>query len=568
MQWNTSYVESVFSFANNINTTEGGTHLSGFRAALTGTLNRYARDKGLLKEKEENLEGEDVREGLAAVISVKLRNPQFEGQTKTKLGNPPIESLVKTVVNQRLAEFLEENPTEARQIISRRFRRPRTPGRAEGARAHAPQERAGELVAAGQARGLLAQGRGPLRALHRGGGLRRRLGEAGARSHLPGDPAASREDHQQREEPHQQGALQHRDPGDDHGDRDRVRRRVHDREPALRPGHRDDRRRRGRRAHPHAGPDVPLPARCGSSSSADTCTSRCRRSTTSSSATRSSTSRRTTSSRSSSRASGSRTSTVVDRKGTELRSPRPAGAVHPRALRARGLAGEARARTTAPQPTSSSPIGSSRRARPRPPRRGRDRGDPRQRLRAVRHRAARGQAPGQGRRDRDERGDASRLPAGLFGSPSYAKLRRAYEKLTEVVGLPDFKLTYGKKTAVAESFAELRDAGARAREGGDADQPLQGARRDEPRAALGDDDGSGRSRMLLKVEVEDAAAADRVFSMLMGSRSSPSRLHRSERKGREVPRCLMCRARGVGPHRVPRARAGDALELPRLRDVA
>ena len=119
MQWNTSYVESVFSFANNINTTEGGAHLSGFRAALTGTLNRYARDKGLLKEKEENLEGEDVREGLAAVISVKLRNPQFEGQTKTKLGNPPIEGLVKTTVNQRLAEFLEENPTEARQIITK-----------------------------------------------------------------------------------------------------------------------------------------------------------------------------------------------------------------------------------------------------------------------------------------------------------------------------------------------------------------------------------------------------------------------------------------------------------------
>jgi DNA gyrase subunit B len=119
LQWNTSYVESVFSFANNINTTEGGTHLSGFRAALTGTLNRYARDKGLLKEKEDNLEGEDVREGLAGVISVKLRSPQFEGQTKTKLGNPPIESLVKTVVNQKLAEFLEEHPTEARQIITK-----------------------------------------------------------------------------------------------------------------------------------------------------------------------------------------------------------------------------------------------------------------------------------------------------------------------------------------------------------------------------------------------------------------------------------------------------------------
>ncbi|HSG12322.1 MAG TPA: DNA topoisomerase (ATP-hydrolyzing) subunit B [Gaiellaceae bacterium] len=119
MQWNTSYVESVFSFANNINTTEGGTHLSGFKAALTGTLNRYARDKGLLKEKEENLEGDDVREGLAAVVSVKLRNPQFEGQTKTKLGNPPIEGLVKTTVNQYLAQFLEENPTEAKQIITK-----------------------------------------------------------------------------------------------------------------------------------------------------------------------------------------------------------------------------------------------------------------------------------------------------------------------------------------------------------------------------------------------------------------------------------------------------------------
>jgi len=119
MQWNTSYVESVFSFANNINTHEGGSHLSGFKAALTGTLNKYARDKGLLKEKEPNLEGDDVREGLAAVISVKLRDPQFEGQTKTKLGNPWVRGLVEQIVNQRLAEFLEENPAEARQIITK-----------------------------------------------------------------------------------------------------------------------------------------------------------------------------------------------------------------------------------------------------------------------------------------------------------------------------------------------------------------------------------------------------------------------------------------------------------------
>ena len=119
MQWNASYVESVFSFANNINTHEGGAHLSGFKAALTGTLNRYAREKGLLKEKEDNLEGEDVREGLAAVISVKLRDPQFEGQTKTKLGNPWVRGLVEQTVNQKLAEFLEENPTDAKQIITK-----------------------------------------------------------------------------------------------------------------------------------------------------------------------------------------------------------------------------------------------------------------------------------------------------------------------------------------------------------------------------------------------------------------------------------------------------------------
>jgi DNA gyrase subunit B len=119
MQWNSSYQESVFSFANNINTHEGGSHLSGFRSALTSTLNKYARDKGLLKEKEDNLDGEDVREGLAAVISVKLQEPQFEGQTKTKLGNPWVSGLVSTAVNQRLAEFLEENPSEARQIINK-----------------------------------------------------------------------------------------------------------------------------------------------------------------------------------------------------------------------------------------------------------------------------------------------------------------------------------------------------------------------------------------------------------------------------------------------------------------
>src|SRR5712691_10762426 len=119
MQWNASYQESVYTFANNINTHEGGSHLSGFNAALTRTLNKFARELGLLKEKEENLEGEDVREGLAAVISVKLQDPQFEGQTKTKLGNPWVKGFVESTVNAKLAEFLEENPTEAKRIIQK-----------------------------------------------------------------------------------------------------------------------------------------------------------------------------------------------------------------------------------------------------------------------------------------------------------------------------------------------------------------------------------------------------------------------------------------------------------------
>ncbi len=120
MQWNSSYQESIFSFANNINTHEGGTHLSGFRAALTRTINAYARSKGLLKDKKyDNLAGEDVREGLTAVISVKLHDPQFEGQTKTKLGNPPIKGLVEETVNRKLAEFLEENPGDARRVIGK-----------------------------------------------------------------------------------------------------------------------------------------------------------------------------------------------------------------------------------------------------------------------------------------------------------------------------------------------------------------------------------------------------------------------------------------------------------------
>ncbi|WP_405711142.1 DNA topoisomerase (ATP-hydrolyzing) subunit B [Streptomyces xanthophaeus] len=117
MQWNSQYTEGVYSFANTIHTHEGGTHEEGFRAALTGLVNRYARDKKLLREKDDNLAGEDVREGLTAIISVKLGEPQFEGQTKTKLGNTEAKTFVQKVVHEHLNDWFDRNPVEAADII-------------------------------------------------------------------------------------------------------------------------------------------------------------------------------------------------------------------------------------------------------------------------------------------------------------------------------------------------------------------------------------------------------------------------------------------------------------------
>ncbi|MEU5434068.1 DNA topoisomerase (ATP-hydrolyzing) subunit B [Streptomyces sp. NPDC020719] len=117
MQWNSQYSEGVYSFANTIHTHEGGTHEEGFRAALTGLVNRYARDKKLLREKDDNLSGEDIREGLTAIISVKLGEPQFEGQTKTKLGNTEAKTFVQKVVHEHLTDWFDRNPNEAADII-------------------------------------------------------------------------------------------------------------------------------------------------------------------------------------------------------------------------------------------------------------------------------------------------------------------------------------------------------------------------------------------------------------------------------------------------------------------
>ncbi len=137
LQWNSGYSDSVLAFANNINTHEGGTHLDGFKNALTRTINDYARRQGILKEKDDNLSGEDIREGLAAIVSVKLHDPQFEGQTKTKLGNTEMRGFVQSAMMQGLAEYLEEHPKPARAIVSKS---------AQAAKARAAARKARELT--------------------------------------------------------------------------------------------------------------------------------------------------------------------------------------------------------------------------------------------------------------------------------------------------------------------------------------------------------------------------------------------------------------------------------------
>jgi DNA gyrase subunit B len=118
LQWNDGYTETIYSFANNINTHEGGTHLSGFRAALTRTVNFYAAKNNLTKDLKESVSGDDIREGLTAVISVKTPRPQFEGQTKTKLGNTEVKGIVEAIVNDKLGAYLEETPALAKRIIA------------------------------------------------------------------------------------------------------------------------------------------------------------------------------------------------------------------------------------------------------------------------------------------------------------------------------------------------------------------------------------------------------------------------------------------------------------------
>ena len=187
MDYNDGYSEALFTFANNINTTEGGTHLSGFRAGLTRTLNSYATTSGLMKKDMKGLTGDDVREGLCAIITVRIPEPQFEGQTKTKLGNTEVKGQVEALVNTYLAEYLAENPKSAKGIVQKCIQAAQGREAArKGAGPHPSQERPGLGGPARQA-GRLQQPRSPgMRTVPGGGRQRRRQRQAGARTALPG----------------------------------------------------------------------------------------------------------------------------------------------------------------------------------------------------------------------------------------------------------------------------------------------------------------------------------------------------------------------------------------------
>ncbi len=192
MQWNSGFAESIHTFANTINTHEGGMHEEGFKKALTNVINRYARAKGPLKEKEDNLLGEDIREGLTAIVAVKLAEPQFEGQTKTKLGNTDMRSFVETTVNDQLMTWLEEHPGECEADRDEGPAGGEGPDRGPaGAGPDATQGPARVLVAARQAGRLPAHRPRGVRDLHRRGRFGGREREAGPRALVPGDPARS-----------------------------------------------------------------------------------------------------------------------------------------------------------------------------------------------------------------------------------------------------------------------------------------------------------------------------------------------------------------------------------------
>ena len=261
MQYTGTYADQIFSYANNIGTIEGGMHLQGFRQAVTTAINGYARKRGMLKESDNSLSTEDIVEGLTAVVSVKLQDPQFEGQTKTKLGNARVRSIVAGLVSERLDFFLEENPKYARTIIEKCMQAQRARDAAKKARDLSRRKNAlegsglpGKLVDCkngnpAESELFLVEG-------DSAGGTAKGGRDPNTQAILP----LRGKIHQRRKGATRQGARQRRNSHDDHRAGYRFRRRVQRAEAALSQDHHHDRRRRRRLAHPHAAADVLLPA--------------------------------------------------------------------------------------------------------------------------------------------------------------------------------------------------------------------------------------------------------------------------------------------------------------------
>ncbi len=524
MQWNTSYVESVFSFANNINTAEGGTHLSGFKAALTGTLNKYARDKSLLKEKEDNLEGEDVREGLAAVISVKLRDPQFEGQTKTKLGNPGVKGLVEQTVNQRLAEFLEENPAEARQIITKALSASRARQAAKKARELTRRKSALEnsslpgkladcsLKDADLCELYIVEG-------DSAGGSAKQARDRTYQAILPlrGKIINSEKNRINKVLSNTEIQAMITAIGTGFGDEFTIENIRYGRIIVMTDADVDGAHIRTliltfiyrtmrelvERGHVYIAvpplyhvklgnqehyfekdsqleellvrervKDIAISARSGEDISLTE--ARYQRFV--------------------------RALSELDAWQAKLESEYPTAAsfvMEHRLVETDALTAEDAETAIAAIPANGYQLSVTERL------------EDRLSVKIV----------------ETETSAATHLdlPAGLFGSSSYANLKRAYEKLAEIVGLPGFVLTYGKKSATAQSYSELRHAVLELAKEGMSISRFKGLGEMNPEQ-LWETTMDPARRMLLKVEVDDAAAADQVFSMLMGDQVEPRRL--------------------------------------------